>query len=39
MIKKIETVIDNLSIDEIKELIQMCEESIFKIDDGDNNDR
>ena len=39
MIKKIETVIDNLSIDEIKELIQMCEESIAKIDGGDNNDR
>ena len=38
MIKKIETVIDNLSIDEIKELIQMCEESISKID-GDDDDR
>ena len=38
MIKKIETILDNLSIEEIKEVIEMCEVSIAKID-GDDDDR
>lgn len=39
MIEKLEVMLENLSLEELQEVIKMCEESINKIDGGDSDDR